>query len=417
MQTSSSLPLRTSRPPTISDAEYHRRLQRQLARMPPEARKRALQTAAFGQLASKTLQPMLPLEAMPVIVRDFGITEAHVRPLAGCRRADDSIHAWRTSPVRAWLQPLLEWTRTGCSYVALAFDIDGQEALEHLASANIGTAEIPCPNIAAYRRTSSNAHAIYTLRRPVFRGENVRPFPLAVLGRISEWLREALHADAGFSGVLVANPTHADYDTVWLKRDAYTLDDLRAYIPGNWRRPKVPRTDVGRNNDIFRALLRYAGNAAHSDADVARHADALYQTIDVTSPHAFTAAELAGVVRSVLRYRQIWRDRGWHKPAWVASRAKAGRANRREQQQAKGRTGGIRSGEARRAGTPLEHDRAPWASMAVSRRTWYRHHRHDSEVSHEATTQPATPLKNRRSEVGTEATTQDVPDVPAKPAT
>ena len=31
--------------------------------------------------------------------------------------------------------------------------------------------------------------------------------------------------------------------------------------------------------------------------------------------------------------------------------------------------------EARRAGTPLEQDRAPWVARGVFRRTWYRHFR------------------------------------------
>ena len=38
-------------------------------------------------------------------------------------------------------------------------------------------------------------------------------------------------------------------------------------------------------------------------------------------------------------------------------------------QAAKGR----RSGEARRKGTPLELDRAPWEAEGASRATWYRH--------------------------------------------
>ena len=40
-----------------------------------------------------------------------------------------------------------------------------------------------------------------------------------------------------------------------------------------------------------------------------------------------------------------------------------------------GRKGGMASGVVRRAWTPLEHDRAPWAALGVSRRTWYRHFR------------------------------------------
>ena len=53
-----------------------------------------------------------------------------------------------------------------------------------------------------------------------------------------------------------------------------------------------------------------------------------------------------------------WRVQG-HQQGWLFRQAARGR----------------RSGEARRAGTPLEHDRAPWDALGVSRRTWYRHFR------------------------------------------
>ena len=45
----------------------------------------------------------------------------------------------------------------------------------------MGSNQVPMPNIVAYRKQSGHAHAIYTLRRPVYRGPKARPFPLAVL--------------------------------------------------------------------------------------------------------------------------------------------------------------------------------------------------------------------------------------------
>ena len=68
-------------------------------------------------------------------------------------------------------------------------------------------AHIPTPNITISRRASGHSHAIYALRRPVHRGVNARLAPLEALGRCSEWLRSALGADRGFTGVLVSNPT------------------------------------------------------------------------------------------------------------------------------------------------------------------------------------------------------------------
>ena len=59
---------------------------------------------------------------------------------------------------------------------------------------------------------AGHAQAIYVLRRPVLRGAAARPLPLAALAHASEWLRQQLQADAGFTGVLVSNPVHSDYD-------------------------------------------------------------------------------------------------------------------------------------------------------------------------------------------------------------
>lgn len=318
---------------------------------------------------------LLPFQYLPVVLQNYGIAEAHIRPLVGCRLEDDSIRCWRTSPARAWSLPLVEWTRTGMSYVALAFDVDGQLGREHLAAASMGSDTIPTPNIAIFRKKSGNAHAVYTLRRPVLRGPKARPFPLAALGRCSEFLLNALAADAGFAGVLVSNPTHTDYDVRWLRTRAYSLAELAAYIPHGWRRPTVPQTDAGRNDSLFRALLRYAGHARHSDADVARCAQQLYQQIDVQNPHVFTEAELKEVVASVLRRRAEWRECGWHDPDWISRQRRRGARNTAHQQAAKGR----RSGEVRRERTQDRDQRildlldAGWGVRAVARAEGLHH--------------------------------------------
>ena len=73
-------------------------------------------------------------------------------------------------------------------------------------------------------------------------------------------------------------------------------------------------------------------------------------------------SEVRGIWRSVCRYRARWRVQG-HQQGWLWKQA------------ARGRKGGAASGVVRRAGTPLEHDRAPWADLGVSRATWYRRFR------------------------------------------
>ena len=211
--------------------------------------------------------------------------------------------------------------------------------------------KIPTPNLSVFRRSTGHAHAIFTLKRPVHRDGQARPYPLSVLGRCSEWLLGALRADVGFTGVLVSNPMHADYETVWTRIEPYTLTELRAFVPHGWRRPRVAQTDVGRNCNLYCTLLRFAGVETRTDDQVKIYAHQLFRSIDVDAPHVFTLGELDEIIGSVLRSRAKWRARGWHKSEWLAKQGRAGRKNSSGQQAAKGRLGGIRSGEVRRART------------------------------------------------------------------
>ena len=118
----------------------------------------------------------------------------------------------------------------------------------------MGSHEIPCPNVVIYRKQSGHAHAVFSLRKPVFRGERARPFPLAVLARCSEWLLAALHADAGFTGVLVSNPTHQDVDAeVVLAR---VLEDGEALAAHVLLRGRDPQIGVGDRPQLIKAIRR-----------------------------------------------------------------------------------------------------------------------------------------------------------------
>ena len=303
---------------------------------------------------------MLPLECVPQIIRDHGLTDAHTRPLAGVRRRDDSIRCRRSSPLHAWRWPLVEWTRTGNSIPALAFDLDAPDALEEVRSPL--AVDLPEPNLVIWRIASGHAAAVYTLRHRVFTGENARLTPMAALGRASEWLRERLQADPGFVGVLVSNPVHPDYRVDWRRPEASRLRELLDAIPRGWHQPRPAQTAIGRNADLFHALCRFAG--ADSERDIEREAERLYALVpDVLQPHAFTRSELAGIVRSVLRYRQQWIARGWHQPDFIERQRSRGRAATNQV------TAGVASGVARRRATG-DRDERILAALAAGLTTY-----------------------------------------------
>ena len=143
-----------------------------------------------------------------------------------------------------------------------------------------------------------------------------------------------------------------------------TAHDLRRAIPKGWRVPHVPTTGEGKNCSLFAALCKLA--LGGSDEGLLTWARSLNREFDPPLPDA----EVRGVWRSVCRYRARWRVQG-HQQGWLWKQAARGSKGGL----IGGRKGGMASGVVRRAGTPLEHDRAPWDALGVSRRTWYRHFR------------------------------------------
>ena len=303
-----------------------------------------------------------PLLFAPSELLACGLRDAHSYPLVGIRTPEGDVRSWRmaASP-ETWNYQLVEWSRTGNSYAALGFDCDSREAVERAAASCMGAGDLPTPNICATRMASGHVQVFWLLDRPVHRGAHARTKPLQHLGRVAEYYRDALGADPGYTGVLSSNPVHhGDYRTSYPRTEPYALADLAAAIPKGWRVPQVPTTGEGKNCRLFAALCKLALGC--SDDGLLTWARKLNSEFD---PH-LPDGEVLGIWRSVCRYRVKWRAQG-HTQGWLWRQAARGRKG--------GLIGGLRSGVVRRAGTPLEHDRAPWATEGVSRRTWYRRFR------------------------------------------
>ena len=184
----------------------------------------------------------------------------------------------------------------------------------------------------------------------MLRGADARARPMHAFGRIAEYYAEAVGADRGYGGVLTHNPMARAQPrglrTTWGRREPYRLAELAAPIPRGWRRPGLPASAVGRNCAIFGALMRFAGYAENQLADLAAAAGALNRQLE----DPLDAAELAGIVRSIERYRAGWIARG----AYYTEAEREGW----------GRTRGIRSGQVRRERT-AERDAAILADRAA----------------------------------------------------
>ena len=99
--------------------------------------------------------------------------------------------------------------------------------------------------------------------------------------------------------------------------------------------------------------------------------------------------------------REPWVKLGISRRTWYNRQREAKEASARFEKQAarseQGRQNGIKSGETRRKGTPLEQDREPWVKLGISRSTWYNHQREAKEASDEIEKQATRSEQNRQS--------------------
>ena len=282
---------------------------------------------------SKQLSLNFGIAHAPAKVRAHGLKEAHTFPLVS-RGKQGGAHAgsFRVHASGAWLFPEIE-LRAGNSWPSIILDVDGSNALVRICDA-VEHYEVRMPNWITTRRSSGGSHAVWNLARPVHRGESARKGPLAALARVSEFYADKLQADTGYTGVLAHNPMSAAHGpgfvTNWLHREPYSLPELGEVIPMGWRRPAVCKTAIGRNCDLFRALMKWAGSPENIANDCLAAAHAANQTFELPLPDA----EVAGIARSVQQYRLKWITKGKHYTP--------------TQRTLWGRARGIKSGAARR---------------------------------------------------------------------
>ena len=287
-------------------------------------------------------QRWLPIDEAPLVVRKHGLRDAHSRPLVSPGKVGGVFGvSFRVAPWAAWLFPSLE-LRAANSYTCLILDLDGCGSYERAERA-VRRAKVGALNWAVENKRTGGVHGVWTLAAPVHRAEMALAAPLKRYGRISEYYAAAVGADAGYTGVLTHNPMEdaqlPGFETHWLRREPYTLGELAEYIPFGWRRPKASRTAAGRNVDVFCHCMRWAGSPANLGAPVLGEAHRANDGLEIP----LDPPEVAGIARSVERYRRKW--------------IKQGRFYSQAERTAWGRDRGIKSGLARRKRTQ-ERDRA-----------------------------------------------------------
>ena len=254
---------------------------------------------------STQLELELGIDYAPAIVREHGLRDAHLRPLVARRKGQ----SFRVHARDAWSYPSLELRAANC-WPAVTLDCDLPTVVDALHSLK-SQFPLPTPNVVVERQHNGHCHASWFLSRPVHRGESARAAPLRKLARVSEFYRQTLEADPGFTQCLTHNPIQeshkvGEFRTHWGHRCGYSLDELAEPIPRGWRLPARSTTEAGRNCSLFHSLMKWAGSPANIGREVVAVARATNDSFEIP----LSDQEVGAIAKSVERYRDGWTAKG-----------------------------------------------------------------------------------------------------------
>lgn len=112
------------------------------------------------------------------------------------------------------------------------------------------------PSWAAINGENAYAHLAWGLKTPVLvDGLHARDAPMRYLAAIEACMREKLHADHGFTGLITKNPTHRDWKVIYGPQSFYNLSDLSEMLGGvekyKPKRRQSEQVGLGRNVSLF----------------------------------------------------------------------------------------------------------------------------------------------------------------------
>ena len=315
-------------------------------------------------------QLKLPIDAVPPLLIDHGLRDAHPFPLAKWHKSEVTRRGGRRVPTaEAFSYPLVEMQPAN-SRALIALDLDGKAKFTFADQCLAGT--LPQGNHAVERVASGNLHVLYYLSSPVHRGPGARLKSVEMIGRVAEYFTHISGADPSYNRVLMRNPiesVHLDpraLDGPCLTypgpSNPYALLDLLRYVPKGWRVPKTPQTSEGGHLALIKAAASWYGKPANwyaKQGELERMIHHINEGMENPRPS--------------VEVREI--------ATWM-HRKQTDRLARGEQQ---GKLSmiqtarGIKSGASRRKGTSLEDDLRPWLSIGISRAWWYRRYRHAQE--------------------------------------
>ena len=166
-------------------------------------------------------------------------------------------------------------------------------------------------------------------------------------------------------GCLQRNPVQAPHKTFWGRTAPFELAELVGCLPAGWKMPRVPKTAVGRNDGLFRALCSFVGRPSNyhvSQSELAAVADMKNQAFTLHGLPPLDRPEVAGIVRSVYKRHQRNLSSGEQQRTFAFIQASP---------RARKACGFQKLSAMKAAASSSSRD----AAEGISRRTWYRRKR------------------------------------------
>lgn len=231
----------------------------------------------------------------------------------------------------------------------LVVDVDSGDAVMR-AMECIGSH--PIPNVIVENPENGHAHAIWQLTAPVTRTEYARRKPVAFATAVTEGLRRAVDGDTGYSGLITKNPLHGSWDGMQTRMEPYTLEELRDGLGAHMPPPRWLTTQranpvgLGRNCTIFETARFWAYREIRNhwgDSEGLAHAiRARVNELNTEYSVPLPSNEANDIANSISRWittrSNMWTD---GQVVYEATFATI--------QSARGKKGGVKSGESRRS--------------------------------------------------------------------
>ena len=219
------------------------------------------------------------------------------------------------------------------------FDLDYPTAYVDYFYSMVG---VPTPNLIVENPDNGHAHYVYQLKSPIYQTNASNDKPIKYGNAVYLALRQALNADANYSGLITKNAVHNHWRTHVLREQPYTLDQLSERLDLTTRQiNKEIKIDeavgLGRNCCVFHTVRHWAY------VEVRQYrAKSFNQWLDCVIAQCcsvnaqFTVPmqynEVKGIAKSIARW--VWKRDGYAYQEFM------------DRQKRKGQLGGKAKGEA-----------------------------------------------------------------------